>query len=46
MNINIHYVWAGVIAWSALSLLATAFIRGASDRLDDSPKRKTKLGVQ
>jgi hypothetical protein len=46
MNINIHYVWAAILAYTALVMLALAFNHGASDRLDDSPKRKTKLGVQ
>ena len=29
MTINIHYVWAAILVWSAASLLAMAFNRGA-----------------
>jgi hypothetical protein len=29
MNIDIQYVWAGIIAWSAAALLAMAFNQGA-----------------
>lgn len=29
MHINIHYVWAAIIGWSALSLLAMVFVHGA-----------------
>lgn len=29
MDINIHYVWAGIIGWSAASLLAMAFLSGS-----------------
>jgi hypothetical protein len=43
---NIEYVWAAILAYAALVMLALAFNHGASDRLDDSPKRKTKLGVE
>jgi hypothetical protein len=42
MTINIHYVWAGIIAWSAVSLLALAFIRGSDERREDSRKRETE----
>jgi hypothetical protein len=42
MNINIHYVWAGILGWSALSLMAVAFIRGADERRQDSRKRETE----
>jgi hypothetical protein len=42
MTINIHYVWAGIIAWSAVSLLAVAFIHGADERRQDSRKWETE----
>jgi hypothetical protein len=29
MGINIQYVWAGIIVWSAASLLAMAFLSGS-----------------
>jgi hypothetical protein len=45
MNINMTYVWAAILAYTALVMLALSFNHGADDRLDDSPKRKTKLGV-
>jgi hypothetical protein len=30
MTINIHYVWAAIIGWSALSLLAMVFVHGGN----------------
>jgi hypothetical protein len=46
MNINIHYVWAGIIAWSAVSLLAIGVIRFSDERRQDSRKRETEWRVQ
>jgi hypothetical protein len=30
MHINMQWVWAGIIGWSALSLLAMVFVHGGN----------------
>jgi hypothetical protein len=30
MSINTHYVWAGIITWTALSFIAMVFVHGGS----------------
>jgi hypothetical protein len=41
MNINIHYVWGGIIIWGVLSLCAIAFIRGATLRHPHTNRQRT-----
>ncbi|NML34901.1 hypothetical protein [Paraburkholderia antibiotica] len=45
MNIDIQYVWAGIIGYAALSLLAMAFIRGADERRDARRNGSTRVEV-
>lgn len=30
MNINIEWVWDGILGWAALTMLALAFVHGAN----------------
>lgn len=40
------YITIALSAWGIAGLFAMAFIRGASDRLNDSQKRKTEWRVE
>jgi hypothetical protein len=45
MNIDMNWVWGGILAWFCLVLFAMAFLRGSSERRQeeiDADRQRTR----